>query len=262
MNGSMPMGPGQLASAYLFLILLLVLAWTLKLGRSREFIVSSLRMTLQLVFAGYLLELVFNQRHPLLSMDLVLVMQIFAVTTVFSRLKGRLGDHRLKKIVALALFAGTSLPLVYFMVVVLNLRPWFEPRYLIPIAGMTIGNSMTGISLGIERLLDGARGSRALIEEALMLGAAPRTALSEITNTAFNAAIIPTINSMLGMGVVFLPGMMTGQILAGAPPLTAIKYQAAIMMAILGSTSLAVYLLVRLAGQALFNERSQLREDI
>lgn len=262
MNGSIPIGPGQLASAYIFLIMLLVLAWTLKLGRTREFIVASLRMTLQLVLAGYLLELVFGQRHPLVSLGLVLLMQMFAVITVFGRFKSRPVNRRLKKIIALALFTGTSLPLVYFMVVVLNLQPWFEPRYLIPIAGMTIGNSMTGISLGVERLLEGARGSRALIEEALMLGAAPGMALSEVTNTAFNAAIIPTINSMLGMGVVFLPGMMTGQILAGASPLIAIKYQAAIMMAILGSTSMAVYLLVRLAAQALFNERSQLRDDI
>jgi putative ABC transport system permease protein len=94
-----------------------------------------------------------------------------------------------------------------------------------------------------------------------MLGATPQMAVREVVNDAFSAAVIPTINSMLGMGIVFLPGMMTGQILAGASPLTAIEYQLAIMMGILGSVSLTVYLLVRQGYRSFFNERAQLKED-
>jgi putative ABC transport system permease protein len=153
---------------------------------------------------------------------------------------------RFKRVITLAIFVGTSLPLAYFMIVVIAADPWYEPRFFIPVAGMTIGNSMTGITLGAERLTRVIKDGRAYIEEALMIGATPQLAAGEFVKDAFSAAIIPTINSMLGMGVVFIPGMMTGQILAGASPLEAIKYQIAIMMVILGSVALAVYLIINL----------------
>jgi putative ABC transport system permease protein len=253
-------GPWRVAASYLFLILLLIMSLILKLGRGREFITASVRMTIQLVLAGYLLELVFTQRHVLVSLGILLVMQAFALVTVFGRIKGKI-NPTLKRVAAAALFAGTSLPLFFFLLVVVGVSPWYGPRYFIPIAGMTIGNSMTGISLGMERLLHGFRSSRPRVEEALMLGATPQLAVRDVVNEAFVAAIIPTINSMLGMGIVFLPGMMTGQILAGASPLTAIEYQLAIMMSILGSVSMTVFLLVRQGYRTFFNERAQLKED-
>lgn len=254
-------GIGRLAASYLFLLLLIVMSLALKLGRGREFTVASVRMTLQLVLAGYMLELVFNQRHLLISLAILLFMQIFALVTVYGRVKGKM-NRRLKQVIALALILGTSLPLAYFLIIVVAVDPWYEPRYFIPIAGMTIGNSMTGISLGVDRLLQGFRSSRAIVEEALMLGATPQAAIGNTMNDAFSAAVIPTINSMLGMGIIFLPGMMTGQILAGASPVTAIEYQIAIMMGILGSVSLTVYLLLHLGTRTFFNDRAQIREDV
>lgn len=261
MNGLIAIGPWRLAAAYVFLVFLLLMAWNLGLRRQKEFVAASLRMTVQLVLAGYLLEMVFETRSVSLTLAILLVMQVFAAWTVLGRAGKRL-DRPLQLMVAASLFLGTTFPLAYFLTIVVNVHPWYEPRYFIPIAGMTVGNSMTGITLGLERLLEGVRGSRALIEEALMLGAAPRDALRDFTTTAFGAAVIPTVNSMLGMGLVFLPGMMTGQILAGASPLAAVEYQAAIMMAILGSVSLTVFLLVRAALRSFFNDRAQLREDI
>lgn len=247
----------RLAASYLFLILLLVMSLLLKLGRGKEFLLASVRMTLQLVLAGYILELVFSQRHILVTLAILVLMQLFALITIFGRVGGEIG-LRLKRVIALALFLGTSFPLAYFMIVVIAADPWYEPRFFIPIAGMTIGNSMTGITLGAERLARVFQTSRARIEEALMLGATPQTAVDEFLSDTFSAAIIPTINSMLGMGVVFIPGMMTGQILAGASPLDAIKYQIVIMMGILGSVSLAVYLIINLGYRTFFNERAQL----
>jgi putative ABC transport system permease protein len=247
----------RLAASYLFLILLLVMSLLLRLGRGKEFLVAAVRMTLQLVLAGYILELVFSQRHILVTLTILLVMQSFALVTIFGRVKGKIG-FRLKRVIALALFLGTSVPLAYFMIMVIAADPWYEPRFFIPIAGMTIGNSMTGITLGAERLTQAFQTSRARIEEALMLGATPQLAVGEFLSDTFNAAIIPTVNAMLGMGIIFIPGMMAGQILAGASPLDAIKYQIVIMMGILGSVSLAVYLIINLGYRTFFNQRAQL----
>lgn len=249
--------PWRLAASYLFLILLLIMSQLLKLRRGKEFLVAAVRMTLQLVMVGYILEFVFSQRHILVTLTIMFFMQSFALVTIFSRFKGKI-NPRMKKVVALAMFIGTSVPLAYFMIVVIAANPWYEPRFFIPIAGMTIGNSMTGITLGTERLAQVFQTSRARIEEALMLGATPQLAVGDFLSDTFSAAIIPTINAMLGMGIIFIPGMMTGQILAGASPLDAIKYQIVIMMGILGSVALAVFLIIQLGYRTFFNERAQL----
>ena len=152
----------------------------------------------------------------------------------------------------------TTISIFYFLLIVINLQPWFKPQYFIPLSGMLIGNSMTGIALGVEGLINGIKDNKQMIENALMLGAHPIHASREISNRAFYNAILPTLNSMLGMGIVFLPGMMTGQILAGTAPLTAIRYQIAIMMGILGSVTLTVFLMVNLGTKSFFNDRAQI----
>ena len=126
---------------------------------------------------------------------------------------------------------------------------------------MLIGNSMTGVSLAVMRLTDGMNTNRALVEGALILGAKPKVAARKIVNDTFDSAILPTINSMIGMGIVFLPGMMSGQILSGISPVTAIAYQIAIMLGILGSVSLTVVLFVQLGYKTFFNDQSQLIID-
>ena len=123
--------------------------------------------------------------------------------------------------------------------IVIGVKPWYNPVF-IPIAGMIIGNSMTGVSLAVKNLLEAMAARKHVVEEALILGATPREASARIINQSFDSAIMPTINSMLGMGIIFLPGMMTGQILAGVSPTTAIAYQIGIMLGILGSVALSV----------------------
>ncbi|MBN1775221.1 MAG: ABC transporter permease, partial [Clostridiales bacterium] len=143
--------------------------------------------------------------------------------------------------------------------VVVRISPWYDPQYFIPIAGMIVGNSMTGISLGVKSLTEGMTVRKETVEEALILGATPQAASADIINSTFDAAIMPTINSMLGMGIVFLPGMMTGQILSGTLPTTAIAYQIAIMFGIFGSVSLSVILMLQLGYRTFFNKEQQLR---
>lgn len=257
MNGVMTPQIWRIAIAYVFVLMLLVIVRKRRISREKEILIATIRMTLQLILAGYLLLILFENVHPLLTLAVVILMVVFAIMTTFRQCKTKL-NASVKKIIAVSIAFGTLVCLVFFIVVVLGVVPWYDPRYFIPIAGMLIGNSMTGISLGVNRLMDGMRSQRQTIETALMLGATPKAAARKYVNAAFDAAILPTINSMVGMGIVFLPGMMTGQILSGTSPVTAIEYQIVIMLGILGSVTLTVIVFVQLAYKSFFNAQQQL----
>lgn len=247
----------QMLAAYIFVMILLIIVKIKGIHREKEIIISSVRMTLQLILTGYLLRYIFNTSSPIFTLLILTVMEIFAVYSIIHKFKTKL-TLNLKKITAFSMITGTLVCLFYFLLIVINISPWYDSRYFIPIAGMLIGNSMTGISLGVSHLVNSMHTERSIIEGALMLGATPKTASKHIINNAFDYAFLPTINSMVGMGIVFLPGMMTGQILSGTSPVTAIEYQIAIMLGILGSVSLSVILVVQLGYKTFFNNESQL----
>jgi len=246
-----------LTAAFVFLLILLAIMRKERLGHQWEIILSSVRMTIQLILVGYILTYIFDNPNIWFSIIALLLMLSFAVVNTFQRVGDVPAD--MKKIVGLAMFIGTGITIIYFIILVFKVEPWYQPQYFIPIAGMMIGNSMTGITLGIDGLLTGMKGNRSVIENALMLGGKPSLIMREITGRAFYQALLPTINSMMGMGIVFLPGMMTGQILAGAPPLAAIKYQIAIMLGIMGSVTLTVYIVIKWGSRTFFNQRGQLK---
>lgn len=257
MEGIIDLKFGQIAAAYAFVAILLIIVRARGISREKEIIVSSVRMTAQLVITGYVLVYLFENISIMSTIAVIAAMEIFAIYNIINRETKKISKD-LKKIIAASMLLGTLLSLVYFLIVVVRLSPWYDPRYAIPIAGMLVGNSMTGISLGVSRLVDGMQSRKSLVEGALMLGATPKMASKEIVDIAFDSAILPTINSMIGMGIVFLPGMMTGQILSGTSPLTAIEYQIAIMLGILGSVALAVIMFIQLGYRTFFNEQSQL----
>ncbi len=257
MNSVINLQIWQMSAAYIFILILLIIVKLRGIKREKEILLSSARMTIQLILTGYILVYLFQNSHPLLTIIVIGIMETFAIYNIYKRNRLKLSPQ-LKKIIAISMVTGTTSSLFYFILVVINLSPWYDPRYFIPIAGMLIGNSMTGISLGVNRLVDGMTSKKHLIESALMLGATPKIASKEIVDNAFDSAILPTINSMVGMGIVFLPGMMTGQILSDVSPVTAIEYQIAIMLGILGSVALSVILFVQLGYKTFFNEQQQL----
>lgn len=257
MNGAVNLNIWQLVAAYVFVIILILIVRMRGIAREKQILLSTVRMTVQLVLVGYLLVYLFDNINPIFTIGVVIIMEVFAVYNIFKRTKYRL-SKRLKRAVAISMTIGTLSCLFYFLLVVLRVNPWYNPRYFIPIAGMIIGNSMTGVSVGVNQLVDGMQTKKHLVESALMLGASPKIAAKDIVNSAFDSAILPTINSMLGMGIVFLPGMMTGQILSGTSPLTAIEYQIAIMLSILGSVALTVVIFVQLGYKSFFNSEDQL----
>lgn len=258
MNGILDLTLVQVALAYVFVLVVLAIVRARGIRREKEILISSIRMTLQLILVGYLLVFIFDHPNPWITVGIILLMEAFAVFTVFRKFKGLLSAS-LKKVIAGSISAGTLLCLFYFLLVVVRISPWYDPQYFIPIAGMIVGNSMTGISLGVKSLTEAMTVRKATVEEALILGATPQAASADIINSTFDAAIMPTINSMLGMGIVFLPGMMTGQILSGTVPTTAIAYQIAIMFGIFGSVSLSVILMLQLGYRTFFNKEQQLR---
>jgi len=256
MSGAVQLSVWQVIFSYLFVLLVLAIVRKRGIRREREILLASVRMSIQLVLTGYALTFIFANPSPWVTLLIIATMEGFAIFTVFRKFKGQL-SRRLKKTIAGAMLAGTLSCIFYFLLVVVQIDPWYDPQYFIPIAGMLVGNSMTGISLGVKSLVEGMSLQRHLVEEALHLGATPRLASREIVNSTFDAAIMPTINAMLGMGVISLPGMMTGQILSGTVPTTAVMYQIAIMLGILGSVALTVILLLHFGYKTFFNHDDQ-----
>jgi putative ABC transport system permease protein len=257
MEGIIELSVVQVALAYIFVCFVLIIVKIRNINREKEIIISSIRMTIQLILTGHILLFVFNNPSPYITIAIIILMEIFAIYTVLKKFRSKTSVE-LKKVIGFSMSIGTITCILYFLLIVVRIPNWYDPRYFIPIAGMLIGNSMTGITLGINSLLEGMTTEKAIIEEALTLGATPKVASKKVINKAFDSAIIPTINSMIGMGIIFLPGMMTGQILAGADPTIAIAYQIAIMLGILGSVSLTVIIMLILSYRTFFNEQSQL----
>jgi len=216
-----------------------------------------LRMVVQLTLLGFVLEMIFSARNGLVVGVLLLVMAGFAVQTVVARLEHRFpGVYRT---VSVALLCGCGSATFYFCNLIVVVDPWYDPRYLIPLAGMVFGNSMTGASLAAERLTRDIIRQREDIETYLSLGASPRQAVRQILREAFYAALIPTINAMAVMGLVFIPGMMTGQILSGVAPFTAVAYQIAIMCVISFSVAVTCLLILEMGYRSCFTKSWQLR---
>ena len=258
-NGIIDLAYGDLALVYGVILFLVALSRWQRIGQERALLIAAVRMGVQLLAAGYLLHLIFALRSPWPVLLILLVMGAFAIQSVASRVKNRM--PRFYVIVASSIFTGCGIMTLFFCQFVIGLEPWYDPRYLIPLTGMIIGNSMTGASLAAERLASEMKERRDEIETALCLGASSRAAASDLVRSAFRAALIPSINSMAAMGIVFLPGMMTGQILSGTDPMTAVRYQIAIMCVITGSVAVTSLLILMQGRRAYFTAAHQLAEN-
>jgi len=238
----------QLLFAYIFVIILFIIMRVRKIPRQKLLLLSVLRMTLQLVLAGYLLGLAFSNGSLLLTVAIYAGMTIFACVTILQRTDKSMRRHMAKG-VWVSVTIGATCVMIYFLAFVIGIDPWYDTRYFISISGMVLGNAMTGVTLSMNTFLTDFKQNRPKIETALMLGASPARAAKISVDNAFTSAILPTLTQMLGMGIVILPGMMTGQILAGASPDLAIKYQIGVMLAILGSVSLCVIIFLHYASR-------------
>ena len=245
--------------AYVYVIIALVISKLTGIKKEKLIFISGFRMTLQLLITAYVLQMVFDNPKVIYTVMILLVMEIFAIYNI--RKRSGIKSLHFTKTIAISMVAGSLLCLIYFILMVIKLKPWYNPQYIITLGGMLIGNTMTALTLAINSLTKEIKSQRVKIEGALMLGASPHDAVDENFKNALNASILPTMNSMLGMGIVFLPGMMAGQIISGESPLTAIFYQISIMLGIFGSVVISTFLFLEMARKLLFNKDAQLRLD-
>jgi putative ABC transport system permease protein len=247
----------NLLPAFALILLAMALSRIQRLGQARKIGWAAARMVVQLLAVGYLLHVVFSLKTPLLVASILVVMAGFSLQVAGSQAKRRMpGFYR---VMGSSILAGCGGVTFFFCALVVGYSPWYEPRYLIPLFGMILGNSMQGASLAAERLEAEIGERRDEIETALCLGATPRQAVETSLRNAFSAALIPTINTMAAMGIVSLPGMMTGQILSGTEPVVAVRYQIAIMCAVSGGVAVTAFLLLMQGYRRYFTPAQQLR---
>ncbi|NJL44655.1 MAG: iron export ABC transporter permease subunit FetB [Leptolyngbyaceae cyanobacterium SM2_3_12] len=250
---------GQLALAALLILVNLALAVGLQLGLARSLLIASLRMVVQLLLIGFVLEWLFTQQNPLVILAISLVMAAIAGVSAVNRTQRRFVGIYWNSL--LSVLASSALVTGFAMVGILRVQPWYDPQYLIPLLGMVLGNTLNGISLGLDRFMQGLINQQAQIETLLALGATRWEAAHRQVQEAIRVGMIPTINSMMVMGLVSLPGMMTGQILAGANPIDAVRYQIVIVFMIAAGAALGIFGVVLLAYQRLLSPAHQLRLD-
>ena len=247
----------QLALALLLVIVVAIVSLRQRLGLERDLLIGIVRTVVQLYLVGLILAAVFHAARWYWVLLILGVMAAIATHAAVSRLAKPIPS--VYWLAATALSVSTAVTLAYVIGVVVQPHPWWEPQYLIPIGGMILGNSMTSAALAGDRLQADLFTRRDEVEARLALGFSGREAVQPLVRAALRAAMIPTVNGMMTVGVVQLPGMMTGQILAGASPLTAIRYQIVVVFMLAVATALGSLLFVRLAVGRYLTPAHQLR---
>ncbi len=259
MSSLIHLGPVELGVATVLVVAAGVVSLVLRLGIERRLAVAALRTVIQLGLLGLILERVFAVRHPVIIVGILLVMTVFAAREAAGRTsrgyRGIMIDAWLAMAVSCFAVGGIVTQ------VVVGVEPWYDPQYVIPLLGMILGNSLTGIALGLDRFLDFLATRHAEIELRLAFGATRREALAAPLREAVRTGMVPIINAMAAAGIVSLPGMMTGQILAGAPPMQAVAYQIVVMFMIAAAVSFGAMLVVVLAGRHFMGKDAVLRLD-
>jgi putative ABC transport system permease protein len=253
------LGPGQLATAAALLLLNAVISMRLRLGLGRQILMASVRSVVQLSLLGLLLQWVFARNTPWTVVAVMLVMTVAAGIESVRRTK-----HRTKGVFGVGIgvmLVTASVVTVYGVAGAVRVDPWWTPQYAIPILGMVLGNTLTGVSLGLETVLAGFSKQREEVELLLAHGATPREAGEDIVRDAVRLGTVPILNAMVAAGLISIPGMMTGQILGGQDPVDAARYQILILFLIAGATALGTLSVVWLAARLVFDERGRLRAE-
>ena len=253
------LGNWQLAFAAGLILVNVVISVWLRLGLAKTLLVASARMVVQLLLVGFILQSVFELETPLPVLGIGLVMSALAGIAAVHRTRRRFAGVYWDSVITVlgAAFVVTGAAVLG----ILDVSPWYQPQYTIPLLGMVLGNILSGVSLALDRFMEGVARDANLIESDLALGATRWEAAHPLLNDALRTGMIPTINSMMVMGVVSLPGMMTGQLLAGAAPADAVRYQIVIMFMIVAATTLGTFGVVLLAFRVVFSRQHQLRVD-
>ncbi|WP_018144629.1 iron export ABC transporter permease subunit FetB [Thioalkalivibrio sp. AKL6] len=251
----------DLTLAALLVVALAGLTIWARMGLGRSLLIAGARTVIQLLLIGLVLQTLFDHAHLGWVALMALVMVSIAGYEVMARQQRRFSGLWGYGIGAVTMFVSAFAVTVLALTTMVGPSPWWEPQYAIPLLGMLLGNTMTGIALGLDRLTQTVWRERRTIEARLALGSGWSEAVATMRREAARSGLMPTINAMAAAGIVSLPGMMTGQILAGAPPVEAVKYQILIMFLITAGTGFGTLGAVWFASRRLFDTRERLRLD-
>ena len=254
--------PADLSIAAILIIALALLSVHLQLGFALQIIIAGIRTTVQLLLVGFILKAVFEHIHIAWLILIAGVMLISAGREVMNRQKRRFKGWWGFGMGTLSMFISSFFITFLALNVIIDIKPWYEPQYAIPLLGMMLGNTMNGISIGLDRLTQTVWEQRTVIEARLMIGHEWTKAIEAIRRESIRSGLIPIMNSMAVAGIVSIPGMMTGQILGGSIPLVAIKYQIAIMLSIFYTEYFSTILAIVFSLKVGFNELDVLNQDI
>ncbi|KKB44561.1 ABC transporter permease [Bacillus thermotolerans] len=241
-----------LSLALVFVGVAIVLSSGLKLGLEKDIVIAAVRSTIQLLIIGYVLSFIFSADSPVFMIVMVMLIIGAASQNIIKR-KHNIPGLAWRIVVTLVTIEAVSM---LFLLGLQIIPP--SPRYVITFSGMIVGSSMVIANLFLNRLKAEVQTRKEEVQVVLALGGTSRQAMQPILKGAIRASMIPTIDSTKTMGLVQLPGMMTGQIIGGADPIEAVRFQLVIVFSLLATAALTSIILGRLAYPALFNEYEQL----
>ncbi|MCP4756261.1 MAG: iron export ABC transporter permease subunit FetB [Proteobacteria bacterium] len=253
--------PWDLALAALLVLALAGTTFGLRLKMERQILVAAFRTAVQLLLLGLVLRVLFAQVNPFWVFLMALVMLLAGSREIVARQQRRFKGWWSFGLGASSMFISSFAVTILALLVIIGPEPWYSPQYAIPLLGMLMGNTMNGIALGMDRMTQTAWQQRTVIEQRLLLGQKAEEAILDIRRQATRTGLIPIVNSMSTAGLVSLPGMMTGQILAGSPPFEAVKYQILIMFLIAAGTGFGIMAALWQTSKRLFDDRQRLRLD-
>lgn len=240
-----------LISSSLVLVTLFFSYWQ-KLRLEKEVIIGVVRAVVQLVLVGYILEYVFGYKNPVFTTLLLLFMIFNAAYNAAKRGKA------IKKGLIISFLSITVGTIMTLAILVLSKTIQYEPYQIIPVSGMIVGNAMVALGLCYKQIASDFKNKREEVETKLSLGADILPSSIEIIRDSIKTGMLPTIDSAKTLGIVSLPGMMTGLILAGSSPMEAIKYQIMVTFMLLSTTSISSFIACYLSYRSFFNSRKQL----
>jgi putative ABC transport system permease protein len=253
--------PLDLAIAASLVVVLALISLRLSLGIEGKLLIAALRSVVQLSLLGLVLKFLFVQSHPILISGLAMFMLFVAGYEVMARQQRRFSGIWGFGVGTLSMFISSFSVTILALSVIIQAQPWYSVQYLIPLLGMMLGNTMSGVAIALDNLTQNAWQRRQEIEARLILGHSWDQSIRDIRRNALRSGLIPIINAMAAAGIVSLPGMMTGQILAGTPPMEASKYQILIMLLIAAGTGFGATAAVWIGAKRLFDDRERLRLD-
>ncbi|HWP96828.1 MAG TPA: iron export ABC transporter permease subunit FetB [Syntrophomonadaceae bacterium] len=258
--GYIPISNWQLLLSVLLVLITGLISTLLRLGLLKSLLWGTVRAFVQLSLIGYVLTYVFRLNSLLVIIPILLLMCLVASNEATRRIKNAPHSPALTSFIALT--SSTFVVGLIVVVLVIAPRPWYTAQVMIPIFGMLLGNSMNAIALSLDRMLAEIQSHVEEVEQLLCLGASPWEAVVSYIQKAVTAGMMPTINSLMVVGIVSLPGMMTGQILAGMNPLEAVRYQFVVQVMIAASVAIGCLLMVGLSFKKMFNQDMALVESL